>query len=107
MVTRIADVQGNDGKGRGNHFDNEAAIRSLQMNGELTGEQATTFTTKVGVIRDRNVYFIYENHHGESGIIRGLVPSDTPKALTLVYTDLSGHDSNDDPSGTLVLTKRQ
>jgi hypothetical protein len=79
----------------------------LQMNGELTGEKATTFTTKVGVIRDRSVYFIYENLQGESGIIRGHVPNDTPKALTLVYTDLIGSDRNDDPTGTLVLTRRQ
>jgi hypothetical protein len=79
----------------------------LQMSGEITGVEATTFTTVVGVIRDRRVYFIYENLHGESGIIRGLVPSDTPKALTLIYTDLIGHDRNDDPSGTLVLTRRQ
>lgn len=76
------------------------------MDGEVTGEQPITFTTKVGVIRDRIVYFIYENLHGESGIIRGLVPNDTPKALTLVYTDLIGHERNDDPSGTLVLTRR-
>ena len=62
---------------------------------------------RLGVIRDRSVYFIYENLDGESGIIRGLVPNDTPKALTLVYTDLIGHDRNDDPSGTLVLTRRQ
>src|SRR4051794_2418537 len=79
----------------------------LQMNGEITGEKATTFTTKVGVIRDRSVYFIYENLQGESGIIRGHVPNDTPKALTLVYTDLIGSDRNDDPTGTLVLTRRQ
>lgn len=78
----------------------------LQMNGELTGKEATTFTTKVGVIRDRSVYFIYENLDGERGIIRGLVPNDTPKSLTLIYTDLIGHDRNDDPSGTLVLTRR-
>jgi hypothetical protein len=63
------------------------------MNGEVTGVKATTFTTVVGVVRDRSVYFIYENLHGESGIIRGLVPNDTPKALTLLYTDLVGHAS--------------
>jgi hypothetical protein len=79
----------------------------LQMSGEVTGVKATTFTTKVGVIRDRSVYFIYENLQGESGIIRGHVPNDTPKALTLVYTDLIGSDRNDDPTGTLKLTRRQ
>ena len=79
----------------------------LQMSGEVTGVKATTFTTVVGVVRDRSVYFIYENLHGESGIIRGHVPNDTPKALTLVYTDLVGSDRNDDPTGTLVLTRRQ
>jgi hypothetical protein len=79
----------------------------LQMSGEVTGVKATTFTTKVGVIRDRSVYFIYENLQGESGIIRGHVPNDTPKALTLVYTDLIGSDRNEDPTGTLVLTRRQ
>jgi hypothetical protein len=77
------------------------------MSGQVTGVKATTFTTVVGVVRDRNVYFIYENLHGESGIIRGLVPNDTPKALTLVYTDLVGYDRNSDPSGTLMLTRRQ
>jgi hypothetical protein len=79
----------------------------LQMNGELTGATATTFTTKVAVIRDRTVYFIYENLQGESGIIRGLLPNDTPKTLTLIYTDLIAHDRNGDPSGTLVLTRRE
>ena len=79
----------------------------LQMSGEVTGVKATTFTTVVGVVRDRSVYFIYENLHGESGIIRGHVPNDTPKALTLVYTDLVGSDRNDDPTGTLVLTRRK
>jgi len=79
----------------------------LQMSGELTGKQPTTFTTVAGVVRDRKVYFIYENLHGESGIIRGLVPNDKPNSLTLVYTDLIGHDRNDDPSGTLLLTRRQ
>lgn len=79
----------------------------LQMNGEVTGVKPTTFTTVVGVVRDRSIYFIYENLHGESGIIRGLVPNDTPKVLTLVYTDLVGHDLNGDPTGTLILTKRQ
>jgi len=38
----------------------------LAMDGELTGFGATTFTTVVGVIRDRSVYFIYENLHGVS-----------------------------------------
>lgn len=79
----------------------------LQMDGEVTGVKATTFTTVVGVIRDRSVYFIYENLHGESGIIRGHVPNDTPTTLTLIYTDLVGHDRNGDPSGMLMLTKRQ
>ena len=79
----------------------------LQMSGEVTGVKATTFTTVVGVVRDRSVYFIYENLHGESGIIRGHVPNDTPKSLTLIYTDLVGSDRNDDPTGTLVLTRRK
>jgi hypothetical protein len=79
----------------------------LQMSGEVTGVKPMTFTTVVGVVRDRSVYFIYENLHGESGIIRGHAPSDTPKALTLVYTDLVGSDRNDDPTGTLTLTRRQ
>ena len=73
---------------------------ALQLKRELTGEQPTTFSTKVGVISDRSVYFIYENLHGESGIIRGLVPNDTPKTWTPIYTDLIDHDRNDDPSGT-------
>lgn len=78
----------------------------LRMDGEVTGLGATTFTTVVGVIRDRSVYFIYENLHGESGIIRGQVQSDAPTTLRFVYTDLVGYDRNGDPSGTLLLSKR-
>jgi hypothetical protein len=77
----------------------------LDMDGEIAGAGATTFGTVVGVIRDRNVYFIYENLDGERGIIRGQVPNNSPKTLRFVYTDLVGHDRNRDPSGILLLTK--
>ncbi|HEX6639619.1 MAG TPA: hypothetical protein VF215_00830, partial [Thermoanaerobaculia bacterium] len=78
----------------------------LQMDGVVAGAGETTFSTVVGVIRDRNVYFIYENLDGERGIIRGQVPNDSPTTLRFVYTDLVGHDRNDDASGTLLLSKR-
>jgi hypothetical protein len=78
----------------------------LHMDGAITSAGATTFTTVVGVIRDRDVYFIYENLDGERGIVRGQVSSDAPKTLRLVYTDLIGHDRNEDPTGLLLL-KRQ
>jgi hypothetical protein len=79
----------------------------LAMHGEITSAGATTFATVVGVIRDRNVYFIYENLGGESGIIRGLVTSDKPSTLRLSYTDLEGYDQNHDPSGLLLLQRKQ
>jgi hypothetical protein len=79
----------------------------LGMHGEITSAGATTFSTVVGVIRDRNVYFIYENLGGESGIIRGHVTSDKPSSLRLVYTDLVGFDRNNDPTGLLLLQRRQ
>jgi hypothetical protein len=78
----------------------------LQMDGALTGAGATTFSTVVGVIRDRNVYFIYENLDGERGMIRGQVPNDSPATLRFVYTDLTGYDRNEDASGVLLLSKR-
>ena len=78
----------------------------LEMGGEISSGQAITFSTIVGVIRDRNVYFIYENMDGERGIIRGQVPSDTPKTLRLVYTDLIGYDKDGVSTGVLLLTKR-
>jgi len=79
----------------------------LEMGGEITGTHATTFSTIFGVIHGRNVYFIYENIDGERGLIRGQATSDSPTRLRLVYTDLVGYDRNNDPSGVLLLTKRQ
>lgn len=79
----------------------------LEMGGEITSGQAITFSTIVGVIRDRNVYFIYENMDGERGVIRGQVSSDSPTTLRLVYTDLLGYDRDGNPSGVLLLTKHQ
>jgi hypothetical protein len=78
----------------------------LEMDGELTGQGATTFATVVGVIRERNVFFIYENLDGERGIVRGQVPGDVPATLRFVYTDLIGYDHNQDPTGVLLLSKR-
>jgi hypothetical protein len=78
----------------------------LQMDGVIEGVGETTFSTVVGVIRERSVYFIYEDLDGERGIIRGQVPDDSPKTLRFVYTDLIGHDRNEDASGTLLLNKR-
>jgi hypothetical protein len=79
----------------------------LEMGGEITGVHATTFSSIFGVIHGRNVYFIYENVDGERGIIRGQASSDSPTRLRLIYTDLVGYDRNNDPSGVLLLTKRQ
>lgn len=78
----------------------------LAMRGELRESGATTFSTVVGVIRDRNVYFIYENLDGERGIVRGQVTSDKPATLRFVYTDLVGYDRNHDPSGTMLLQRQ-
>ena len=78
----------------------------LEMGGEVIGGQAITFSTIVGVIRDRNVYFIYENMDGERGVLRGQVTSDSPKSLRLVYTDLVGYDKDGVQSGILLLTRR-
>src|SRR3954462_14609405 len=99
-------IQGKCGDRRRNH---PTTSRRPRPPDERRGHrrETMTFTTVVGVVRDRSVYFIYENLHGESGIIRGHIPNDTPKALTLVYTDLIGSDRNDDPTGTLMLTRRQ
>jgi hypothetical protein len=97
----------------GKSFKGSATIRQqkndpiLEMGGEIVGGKSATFTTMYGVIRDRNVYLIYENIDGERGIIRGQVTTDAPTKLTLIYTDLIGHDRNNDPTGTLVLTKRK
>jgi hypothetical protein len=77
------------------------------MGGEITSGKPITFSTTIGVIHGRNVYFIYENMDGERGIIRGQVLSDSPTTLRLAYTDLVGYDRNDDPSGVLLLTKNK
>lgn len=78
----------------------------LEMGGEETGGEAITFSTIVGVIRDRNVYFIYENMDGERGVIRGQITTDTPRTLRLVYTDLTGFDKDGVSAGVLLLTRR-
>jgi hypothetical protein len=78
----------------------------LEMSGEVSGNGTTiTFTSIVGVVRDRNLYLIYENLDGERGLIRGQVTDDTPKTLRLAYNDLAGSDRNGDPSGSMVLTR--
>ena len=79
----------------------------LEMGGEITTGKPVTFSTIVGVIRDRDVYFVYDNLEGERGIIHGKVSSDSPTSLRLIYTDLAGFDRNNDPTGVLLLKKRQ
>ena len=75
------------------------------MGGEIGAAKPMTFDSIAGMIRDRDIYLIYENLSGERGIIRGKVTTDEPKKLSLVYTDLVGYDLNADPTGYLVLTK--
>ena len=77
----------------------------LEMSGEVGGKQPVTFGSMLGVIRNREVYLIYENIDGERGLLRGHVTEDKPKSLLLVYTDLIGYDKNNDPTGTLTLTR--
>lgn len=71
----------------------------------MGGEVGVTFDSMVGMIRDRDVFLIYENLEGERGMIHGKVAADEPKTLSLVYTDLVGYDRNADPAGHIVLTK--
>jgi hypothetical protein len=77
----------------------------LEMSGEVFGPKPVTFGSMLGVIRNREVYLIYENLEGERGLLHGHVTEDNPKSLLLVYTDLIGHDKNDDPTGTLTLKR--
>jgi len=77
----------------------------LEMSGEVYGQDPVTFNSIVGVIRDRNIYLIYENFAGERGLIRGQATEDAPKTLRLAYNDLVGSDANHDPAGILVLTR--
>ena len=97
--------------GRGAMFKGKATIRQrpkdpvLEMSGEVFGPKPVTFGSMLGVIRNRDIYLIYENIEGERGLLHGLVTEDKPKSLLLVYTDLVGHDKNDDPTGTLRLSR--
>lgn len=77
----------------------------LEMSGEVFGPKPVTFSSMLGVIRNREVYLIYENLESERGLLRGHATEDKPKSLLLVYTDLIGYDKNDDPMGTLKLTR--
>ncbi|HEX7192382.1 MAG TPA: hypothetical protein VF381_12515 [Thermoanaerobaculia bacterium] len=77
----------------------------LEMSGEVFGPKPVTFGSMLGVVRNREVYLIYENIEGERGLLRGHVTEDKPKSLLLVYTDLIGYDKNSDPMGTLLLTR--
>jgi hypothetical protein len=92
-------------------FKGTATIRQrpkdpvLEMSGEVSGPKPVTFGSMLGVIRNREVYLIYENLEGERGLLRGHVTEDKPKSLLLVYTDLIGSDKNNDPTGTLRLTR--
>jgi hypothetical protein len=80
----------------------------LEMSGDVTGPGgAGTFNTIVGVIRDRNIFLVYENLDGERGLIRGQATADAPKMLRLAYNDLAGYDKNHDPAGSIVLKRVQ
>ena len=92
-------------------FNGTATIRQtkndpvLEMSGEVGGAKPVTFGSMLGVIRNRDLYLIYENIDGERGLLHGHVTEDKPKTLLLVYTDLIGYDKNNDPTGTLRLTR--
>ena len=92
-------------------FKGTATIRQakndpvLEMSGEVAGPKPVTFSSMLGVIRHRDVYLIYENLEGERGLLHGHVTEDKPQSLLLVYTDLIGHDKNNDPTGTLRLKR--
>jgi hypothetical protein len=80
----------------------------LEISGEVSGRSdpvGTTFASLFGVIRGRSVYLFYENRDGERGLIHGAIIDDQPRVLTLTYNDLAGFDRNQDPSGTIVLTR--
>ncbi len=77
----------------------------LSMSGEIDGAGAVTFDSMAGMIRDHEIYLIYENLEGERGMIRGKALTEEPATLRLVYTDLVGSDHNNDPTGTLLLKR--
>jgi hypothetical protein len=80
----------------------------LEISGEVSGRKdpvGTTFASLFGVIRGRSVYLFYENRDGERGLIHGAIIDDKPRVLTLTYNDLAGFDRNEDPAGTIVLTR--
>ena len=80
----------------------------LEISGEVSGRGdpvGTTFASLFGVIRGRSIYLFYENRDGERGLIHGAIIDDKPRVLTLTYNDLAGFDRNQDPSGTIVLTR--
>lgn len=77
----------------------------ITMSGEINGAQAVTFDSMVGMIRERDIYLIYENLEGERGVIRGKAATNEPATLSLVYTDLIGSDRNQDPTGMLLLKR--
>ncbi|HET7436999.1 MAG TPA: hypothetical protein VFN10_19980 [Thermoanaerobaculia bacterium] len=96
---------------KGGTIDGTATIRQrhgdpiFSMSGEISGTKPITFDSMVGMIRERDIYLIYENLEGERGIIRGKVTADKPNTLRLVYTDLAGYDRNADPTGMLILER--
>lgn len=76
----------------------------ITMSGEI-GAHSVTFDSMVGMIRERDIYLIYENLEGERGVIRGKATTNVPATLSLVYTDLIGSDRNQDPTGMLLLKR--
>jgi hypothetical protein len=77
----------------------------LELSGEISGVKGVSFGSILGVIRDRNLYLIYENLSGERGLLTGHITDDKPQSVRLIYTDLIGYDKNGDPSGTLLLKR--
>jgi hypothetical protein len=79
---------------------------------DITGEVENThqppsvsFHTVEGVLRGRQLIWLYENEDRELGLALGDIQSDRPDRVVLSYSDLSESDVNSDPRGRLIFTR--
>lgn len=73
----------------------------------LTGKITTLdgqpfgFLTKIGGIRDDEIFFIFNNIEKEYGIFRGVVPTESPDAFSLLYFDTVDYLPENTPQGRI------
>jgi len=84
--------------------------KRLEIVGETesrTTPPSVSFSSLVGIIKDRSFIFLYENSRKEMGIAIGHIQDDTPNKFSVSYYDVLSADTNKDPEGKLIFHRQK